>query len=288
LKFILDTFLNGIASLPFPLLYRLSDILYFLVYHVFKYRRDVVEMNMRNAFPEKSKQEIRELSRQFFKDLADLSLETIKLLKIDPEELKRRVYIADNDAARKYFAQDESTIMLTAHFGNWEWASQLFGLQTHNRPVQAVYMKLKSSYFNDLMKRIRTRFGNSVVNMEYAFKQILLRKKEGIVTGFMADQTPQRHQAGLWTMFFNQMTPFFTGPEKIATRLNLNVYFAAIYKEKRGFYRIEFTLITDKASSEPENYITEEYARLLEKSIIKQPSTWLWSHRRWKHKYLPD
>jgi KDO2-lipid IV(A) lauroyltransferase len=242
-------------------------------------------MNLKNAFPDKSEKEIKAISKQFFKDLADLALETIKILKISPEELQKRIYFADSEALRKYFSQNESTIMLTAHFGNWEWAGQLFGLQTKMRPVQVVYLAIKSTYFNSVMKKIRTRFGNSVVKMEYSFKQVLQRQKEGIVTCFLADQTPQRHQAGLWTMFMNQMTPFFTGPEKIATRLGLNVYFASIYKEKRGYYRIDFTLITDKPKEEPENYIMEQYARLLENSIRKQPSTWLWSHRRWKHKF---
>jgi Kdo2-lipid IVA lauroyltransferase/acyltransferase len=256
-----------------------------MVYYVLRYRRKVVEMNLKNAFPKKTEAEIKNLSRQFFKDLADLALETIKLLKISPVELQKRIYISDNDASRKYFAQAESTIMLTAHFSNWEWGGQLFGLQTKNRPVQVVFMKVKSGYFNALMKKIRTRFGNSVVNMEYAFKQVLQRNKEGIVTCFLADQTPQRHQAGLWTMFMNQMTPFFTGPEKIAMRMNLNVYFASIIKVKRGYYRIDFTLITDHASEEADLYITEQYTRLLEKAIVAQPSTWLWSHKRWKHKF---
>jgi len=242
-------------------------------------------MNLKNAFPAKTEKEIKAISKQFFKDLADLAVETIKVLKITPEELQKRIYFADSETLRKYFAQTESTVMLTAHFGNWEWAGQLFGLQTKNRPVQVVYLAIKSNYFNNIMKKIRTRFGNSVVKMEYSFKQVLLREKEGIVTCFLADQTPQRHQAGLWTMFMNQMTPFFTGPEKIATRLNLNVYYASICKEKRGYYRIDFTLITDKPTEEPENYIMEQYARLLEKSIIAQPSTWLWSHRRWKHAF---
>ncbi len=243
-------------------------------------------MNLKNAFPEKTDNEIKKIARQFYKDLSDLALETVKTLKMTPEQLHERIYIADNEASRKYFAQTDGAVILTAHFGNWEWAGQLFGMETKNRPVQVVYLKVKNVYFNAMMKKIRTRFSNSVVQMEFVFKQILQRKNEGIVSCFLADQTPQRHQAGLWTMFMNQMTPFFTGPEKIAGRLNLNVYFMGIYKEKRGHYRMDMTLISDKPSEESENYIMEQYARLLEKSIREQPSTWLWSHRRWKHKYI--
>ena len=285
LNFILNILLNGIASLPFPLLYLVSDFLYFVVYHLMRYRRDIVIMNLKNAFPDKTDKEIKAIAKQFFKDLADLALETVKILKITPEELHKRIYIEDNLAKETYLANKQGAMMMTAHFGNWEWAGQLLGLETKDRPVQVVYMAIKSDYFNYLMKKIRTRFGNGVVKMEYSFKTMLQRRNEGMVTCFLADQTPQRHQAGLWTMFMNQMTPFFTGPEKIASRLNLSIYFVNIYKEKRGHYRMSFELITDKPREESENFIMGQYAHLLEKAIITQPSTWLWSHRRWKHKY---
>jgi Kdo2-lipid IVA lauroyltransferase/acyltransferase len=284
LNFLLNILLNSIASLPFWFLYRLSDLLFVVVYYILGYRKEIVRMNLKNAFPDKPDAEIRQISIRFFKDLADLAVETIKALKITKSELSKHIYIADSPGARQYFAETKSAIVLTAHFSNWEWAGLLLGLNTKNRPVQVVYLHVKNPYFNNLMKKVRTHLGNTVVKMEFAFKQILMRQDEGIVTCFLADQTPQPHQIGLWTRFLNQDTPFYTGPGKLASRLHQNVYFGSVYKEKRGHYRVDISLVTDNPAAETEQSIMEKYARLLEKAIIAQPSTWLWSHRRWKHK----
>ena len=43
-----------LAVLPFPVLYALSDFIYFWLYHVIGYRRKVVRTNLKNSFPEKS------------------------------------------------------------------------------------------------------------------------------------------------------------------------------------------------------------------------------------------
>lgn len=244
--------------------------------------------NLKNAFPEKTEQERNAIEKQFFKDLADLVLETIKILAISKSSILKRCTIKETEGSRHYFSSTKGAVILTAHTSNWEWAGHVIGLRTHDRPVQVVYLRLTNQIFNHVMKKIRTKFGNSVIHMEMAFREILQRKKEGIVSCFLADQSPQVHQVGHWSIFLNQPTPFFNGPEKIARKLDQNVYFGKISKLKRGYYQIELSLITDTPAATPDGYIMEQYARHLERAIIEQPATWLWSHRRWKHsKHAP-
>jgi KDO2-lipid IV(A) lauroyltransferase len=287
-KFLVKLWLYSIAILPFPLLYLLSDILYAIVFYLLKYRRAVVAENLKMAFPEKSDKERAAIEKQFFKDLAALVLETIKLLAINKSSILKRCTIKETEGSRHYFSSKKGAVILTAHTSNWEWAGNVIGIHTDKRPVQVVYLRLRNKMFNHVMKQIRTRFGNSVIHMEMAFREILKHKQEGIVSCFLADQSPQVHQVGHWSMFLNQATPFFSGPEKIARKLDQNVYFGKISRLKRGYYQIELSLITDTPAATPEGYIMEQYARRLEQAIIEQPSTWLWSHRRWKHsKHAP-
>lgn len=282
-KLLVKTWLYSIAILPFPLLYLLSDILYTVVFYLLKYRRSVVAENLKNAFPQKSDKQRAAIEKQFYKDLADLALETIKILSISKQTLLKRCVIKESEGSRHYFSSKKGAVILTAHLDNWEWAGQIIGIRTPNRPVQVVYLKLRNEMFNHIMRQIRTRFGNSATQMEMAFRQILQHKEQGIVSCFLADQTPQLHQIGHWSRFLNQATPFFSGPEKIARKLDQNVYFGKISKLKRGYYQIELSLITDTPAETPEGYIMEQYSRHLEEAIIQQPSIWLWSHRRWKH-----
>ena len=41
-------------------------------------------------------------------------------------------------------------------------------------------------------------------------------------------------------------------------------------------------LISDKPKDEPEHKITECYIRMMEKTILRNPAYWRWTHKRWK------
>lgn len=60
------------------------------------------------------------------------------------------------------------------------------------------------------------------------------------MTGFIGDQTPNRHSLNFWTEFLNQDTPVMEGTEKIARKLNQAVVFVNLRKVKRGYYHAEF------------------------------------------------
>ena len=100
--------------------------------------------------------------------------------------------------------------------------------------------------------------------------------------GFMADQTPAWRNIHYWTPFLNQDTPVFTGVERIAKQTGFAVVYLDMEKIKRGYYKATVRLITDNPREEPENNITETYIRAMEKTILRNPAYWLWTHKRWK------
>src|SRR3546814_11638830 len=83
-------FLYGISILPFPLFYMVSDLFCFLLYRVVGYRLAVVRENLRNAFPEKSEKELKSIEAQYYRNLADIMLETIKMLTISHDRSEER------------------------------------------------------------------------------------------------------------------------------------------------------------------------------------------------------
>jgi len=48
-------------------------------------------------------------------------------------------------------------------------------------------------------------------------------------------------------------------------------------------YSITFEVISTEPKKTKKGEITKCYLKLLEKQIKKEPSQWLWSHRRWRH-----
>ena len=86
------------SLLPFGVLYALSDFIFVVLYYLVKYRRGVVRMNLQNSFPEKSEAELAEIERGFYHFLCDYGVESLKLLTIKPEEMKRHMTFENCEA----------------------------------------------------------------------------------------------------------------------------------------------------------------------------------------------
>ncbi|MBK7651157.1 MAG: hypothetical protein IPJ20_11105 [Flammeovirgaceae bacterium] len=81
--------LRLLSRLPFSVLYAFSDFLFFVGYYVLGYRKAMVRKNLRNSFPDKSDRELKQIRKDFYHNLCDYAVETIKLLTISDEELKK-------------------------------------------------------------------------------------------------------------------------------------------------------------------------------------------------------
>lgn len=274
------------AMLPMPVLYVLSDILYILIYRVMRYRLKVVRRNLEASFPDKSEIELRRLEREFYHHFADYIMETIKLAHISEEEVLRRAYIKNPELATQLQAEGQKTVMmLMGHYGNWEWFSSASMIFKDSRLWQ-IYRPLNNKAVDRLFVYLRTRFGSYGMKKNDTVRDMIQLKKEDSnnIVIFIADQTPSKANLHYWTTFLNQDTPILNGAERIARKLDLPVIFLDVQKVKRGFYTVEFKLMTAHAKQTAENEITESYARMTEKMILRNPAYWLWTHKRWKYK----
>jgi Kdo2-lipid IVA lauroyltransferase/acyltransferase len=274
--------LYGIAYLPFWFLYRLSDLSFLIIYYLVGYRKAVVFSNLRRAFPEKSELEIRQIARRFYLFFTDMMLETLKMLVMNQKSMKKRVKFNHLDLV-DYFAQKkQSFFIILGHSGSWEWASPGFELQTPFH-VLVIYKPLRNLQMDDLVLKLRTRFGQEATSMKNTLKNIVRLKNELTITAFIGDQRPENQQDTYWTTFLGQATGFLLGTEKLAKKLNRPVVFAAITRPRRGYYEIDFELITETPQQTQVGEITEQFARKLEHQIHQSPELWLWSHNRWKY-----
>jgi len=274
-------FIYVLSALPFPLLYAISDVLFLVLYYIIGYRKKITTTNLRNAFPEKSDAEIQTIIIKYYRHLCDIILETFKLFSMRRSELTKRCRIINYELYFDILSGQRSIIVALGHQGNWEW----LGAATATRgdgPLQVIYKPLSNPYFDGLMKKIRSRFGATPIPDKDVLRQMIATKGSLSTTAFISDQTPPPDHA-FWINFLNQDTPVFIGTEKLARRLNYPVLFAAMRKVKRGYYEVEVLRVCDEPAESDPGSITTAHTRLLEEQIIKQPETWLWSHRRWKH-----
>lgn len=287
--------LKPLAWLPLSVLYGLSVVTAVVLHRVVRYRRRVVRSNLEAAFPDKSQAERRDIERRFYHNFTDNFVETLKLLHITDEEMARRMEFVNTDIIDSLMDQGKSIVVYFGHFFNWEWAPSI-SLHTRHKPSDKVafaqiYRPLRSQAFDGLMLGIRSRFGSESIDKKVALRRLLQYRREGRVsiTGFMSDQHPSHGDPGLVTTFMEQPTAIITGTETLARRLGMALIYWDMERLGRGRYRITTRHIADDAASLPEGEATRRYAQMLETTIRRDPSIWLWSHKRWKHKVtLPD
>ncbi len=273
-----------ITLLPINLLYKLSDVMYFLAYYVVGYRKKVVITNLKNAFPLKDNKEIKQITKAFYAHLCDNLLETALMINMPAKEYAKRFVFKNLEVLDDLYKKGKSVCAVFGHYGNWDWTSAL-NMYTKYQ-VYAIYMPIKNKNIDNLVNKLRGKFGMKLIHKQYAARTILnlSESKELFIAYFIGDQTPSKHEISYWTKFLNQDTPVFLGTEKIARKTNQAVVYFDITKVKRGYYEIEFIKLFENSSETKEYEITESHLRYLEKRIIEKPEYWLWSHRRWKYK----
>jgi KDO2-lipid IV(A) lauroyltransferase len=277
-------FIFLLSHLPMKALYLLSDLLYLFLYRVFGYRKSVVIKNLTNAFPDKTKAEIDQLCRDFYHYLCDLSLEIIKAFTISPAAVERFFTYREEDLAllRRLYEKKKSIILVLGHMGNWELVGAFFG-QAGLHPLYVIYHPLAHPQFDRLFKNMRLRNGMKLYRMKETYKQMVRNKDKLTATAFVGDQTPRPDNAH-WMTFLNQDTGVFKGTEKAAKMFDYPVVYASVVRQKRGLYRVSAEMLAEHPKQFGENELTELHTRRLERDILAHPHTWLWSHRRWKHK----
>ena len=273
-----------ISLLPFKAMYFISDCFYVLLFHIIGYRRKIVMENLRNSFPEKTEKELFVICKKFYHHLCDLLLETIKILTISKKNLIKRCQFTPEafDVFSKFASQNKSVLLVMGHNGNWEWSCNAFNMLSQHQ-LFVIYHPVTNKYFDGLMQRIRSRGGAKLIAMKNAYREMAINKIGLNATAFVADQTPKPDHA-YWTNFLNQDTPIFKGMEVIAKKMNLPVISTSVKKIKRGYYQMNAEVLAPDPTSMPDGALSELYIRKLEQDIKEQPESWLWSHRRWKHK----
>ena len=274
--------------MPLSVLYWFADwLIYPLAYYLVRYRRRLVRINLTNSFPEKSLPEIKSLEKRYYHHLADVIVEIIYGYRVSDEEMRKRVVFINGEEAARMAQQYGGHMLMLGHIGNWEWMAEVshfmeqFGIESTH-----VYRKQKSLSTNSLMLYMRSRRGGNYCEKNLILRTMVLNRRHNAPQsyGMISDQKPSMHGEHYVTQFLHQSTPFLTGTEVLSKKFGYPVYFFYIRQVSRGYYTAEFRLIAEHPAQTEDGYITEQYARLLEKNILECPELWLWSHNRWRIK----
>ncbi len=270
-----------IRIMPFWLMYGLCNVNAFLLRHVIRYRRKVVQRNLHASFPEKDDKELNRIERQFYRYFADMLFEAGKGYKMSRRALGKRYKVNNPELMEQYFKEGKSVILDMAHFNNWEWTTGVFG-SVFQHKVFAIYKPMRNARIDAFIRRSRERRNYHVVPLKNTGLMFRNMNQQPCAFIMASDQSPVQLDKAYWVEFLHQTSGFLHGPETYARKFGLAVVFTQVLKIKRGYYEINLIPITETGKDLPEGHLTARYAQLLEETIRQQPSRWLWSHKRWK------
>ena len=157
--------------------------------------------------------------------------------------------------------------------------------------VETIFPELKESEDEKIRKAIIEFFELQDDNTTYSFipKKDILRYLVGYqrenrmnLFGYISDQAPKWENIHLWIPFLGHETPVFTGAERIMRKMRNAVFYVDMERPRRGHYVVTARLITTDPASMPEHEITRQFFSMLEETIRREPSCYLWSHDRWR------
>ncbi|MFK7793954.1 MAG: lysophospholipid acyltransferase family protein [Gammaproteobacteria bacterium] len=271
-----------ISKLPFSLLYFLSDLASFVLFHIIRYRRHISYDNIRRSFPDKTEHQIEYIQKSAYRHLTDTLLETIKAKTISDTEITSRVQLINFEEIQHLVKSGKSVFMLTAHTAPAEWISFAAHLK-YNFVIDPVYKPIHSKNLNRFIFSVRSRHQSTPVPYKKLAKDVLLRKNAKRSIAMLADLEPRSRDQSHKINFLNQPTRFFLGSEKIIKSAGYPTFFVAIEKTTRGNYQASAIRLSLNPKNLDPCQLTERYANCVEELILKNPASWLWTHKRWKH-----
>lgn len=247
-------------------------------------RAHVGMTNLRAAFDgQLSPREAHRIIRACFKQLGASIVEMLWLPAMDRAYLDRYITVEGLHRVEQAHAAGQPAIFLTGHFGNWELSSIAAALKGH--PIVALARAQdKFPRLYKLLVSFRESKGCTIAHKGGAMKRLITALNQGQIVGIVGDQASRR---GLAVDFFGRPALFATGPFDLAYSKRAAIFPAFIYRVRGPYHHVVVEPPLEPSRTRPKADAVrdgvERFAAALARHIAKDPTQWLWMHKRWKH-----
>jgi KDO2-lipid IV(A) lauroyltransferase len=285
LEFILFSILGFIIRLlPLRLAQLTGRFIGSVGYLVARRRRGIAIDNLRHAFPDKTREEVKRIAHGAFQNYAICISEFLWFPRLTPERLRKLVRIINVELAAEVYSRGKGVVFVSGHFGNWELSAFAFG-HFVGYPMTIIVQNQRNRLVNDVINRYRCIWGNSVVPMESSAREILKKLSGGEAVGILADQSAPME--GRYVNFFDRPAATHGGPAIFSLRTRAPIVVGFLVRGREGKYELNLEEVptSDLGDYSEENVVelTRRHVAFLEKYVRQYPDQWLWMHRRWKH-----
>ena len=277
---ILRVIISILYFFPMSAIYGLVPLCKFILESISRYRKAVIKANLINSLPSYSRVNINATISSYYEHLAEVALENLKLF-ATKNTSRLKFEITNPTFLDQQYRNGQDVIMLSGHLGNWE-VGFTSASQTYKHQVIGIYKQQTNEKADKYLLEKRLERGVKLIEQKTFSKEIMRQSTTPRLFMLIPDQNPSASKRNIVLDFMNQATLFNTSIERIAIKNNIPMVYGDITKLNRGHYRATMLWISENSKDTSDHYITKQYAKLLERNIISNPSIWLWSHRRWK------
>ncbi|MBN2572660.1 MAG: hypothetical protein JXA68_11070 [Ignavibacteriales bacterium] len=247
-------------------------------------RKKIVIANLKIAFPEKNKKDIKKLTLQNYISFFATLFEIMSIPKLSKEKILSLVEWGNIEIFSGIFRRNKGIFLLTAHIGNWELSAIAASLFLKKK-FFVLAKQQRNQYFSDWLNKMRKTFGNKVIPLGMSVRDIYIALKEKNIVGVVGDQRGPKD--GLRVKLFNKDTSVYEGTAEIALKLNIPIVAAMTIRKQDYSFKVIFEEIKYNTYSNDNNEkiikINQEYMNILERTIREYPSQWFWMHKIWKY-----
>ena len=247
-------------------------------------RRKIALENLSHAFPEKTGDELKSITRGSFRNYGITLTELLWFPNLNEKNISSLLEVKNPELMIAAYNKGKGIVMLSGHFGNWELIA--FGVALISRlPVTIIVQKQSNNLVDKIINKHRCLYGNRVFPMGMSVREVVKALKGGGIVAIAPDQSGPME--GIYVKFFGRMVATHSGPAVLALRAGAPVQIGFIIRRDDMRYEIFLeevpTADLPGHSDESVKILTQRHTALLEKYIRIYPDHWLWMHRRWKH-----
>jgi KDO2-lipid IV(A) lauroyltransferase len=276
--------------LPIRVCYRLADALAVLAYRLDRRHRLVALDNLARAYGDALDPPARQrLVRDVYRHFCWMIMEMLQIpRRLHLTTWRERITLRGHERVLDRLLDGGPLVLVTGHYGNWEMAGYLFGL--FGFPTHTVYRPLDNPYLDRFLREFRGRTGQRLIPKDGASEQMVAVMERGEVISALADQ--DAGPKGLFVDFFGRPASTFKAIALLAIQYDAPVVVGAARRIGDHFrYEVVCEEMIEpvqwRDQPDPVRWITQRYTYALERLIQRDPTQYLWLHRRWKHQPQP-
>jgi Kdo2-lipid IVA lauroyltransferase/acyltransferase len=273
-----------VRVLPIPAVRACGSALGHVAYVVDRFHRRIALANLASAFPTRSAAERRAIARAMFTHFGRLVFELMKFGTMSNEQIRACVEVDGEDRVRHAFQQGRGVLFFTGHFGYWELHAIAHPLRFGEHGLAVLARPLDNPYLHEMLERIRTRTGNSVIYRQGAIRKVMRELAANRSVALLIDQHLHSTDA-VYVDFFNRPAATTSALAALALRTGAPVIPVFALPLPGGRYRFVYERPVPPPREESPDAVREFTQRctdVLEMYVRRDPSLWLWMHRRWR------